>query len=71
MNGHLATRVRVQAGIEPLGGGDDAAVGMAQGDRDRVATAHEHAFHEGLAAVGERGSAARTAAFRRERRSVR
>ena len=54
----LGGRRGVHARVEPLGGGHDAAVGMAQRHRDRVATAHEHALDEGLAAVGVRGSAA-------------
>ena len=33
--------------------GDDRAVGMAHGDADRVAAAHQDALHEGLAAVSE------------------
>ena len=42
----------VEAGVEALGGEDDLAVRVAQGDRDRVATAHQDALDEGLAAVG-------------------
>ena len=42
-----------EAGLEPLVGPDDAPVGVAQGDSDRVAPAHEHALDQGLAAVGE------------------
>ena len=34
---------------------DDAAVRVAEGDRDRVAPAHEHALDEGLAPVRESG----------------
>ena len=48
----LGVALAVDPAVEALGGGDDAAVGMAQGDRDRVAAAHEHALHEGLAAIG-------------------
>ena len=51
-NGHFAAGERVGSLVQPLGGRDDAAVRMAQRDGDRVATAHEHAFHEGLAAIG-------------------
>ena len=60
----------VDLGVEVLGGGDDAAVRMAQSDRDRVATAHEDALHEGLSSVGEGGSVAATAVVRRQRRRV-
>ena len=48
----------VEAGVEAFGGVDDPAVGMAQGDRDRVATAHQDALDEGLAAVGVGGHGA-------------
>ncbi len=41
----------VEARVEALLGPDDVAVGVAQGDRDRVATAHEHALDERLSAV--------------------
>ena len=45
----------VEAGVEPLRGAHDVAVGMAQGDRDRVAAAHQDALDQGLAAVGVGG----------------
>ena len=48
-------RVPWNAGFEALRGDDDPAVGMAQGDGDRVAAAHQDALDEGLAAVGEAG----------------
>ena len=43
----------VEARVEALGGVDDVAVRMAQGDGDRVAAAHQDALDQGLAAVGE------------------
>ncbi len=43
------------AGVEPLVLIDDPAVGVAQGDRDGVATAHHDAFDERLTAVVEAG----------------
>ena len=61
----------VEAGVEALGGEDDVAVRVAQRDRDRVATAHQDALDEGLAAVGVGGhrgkstGCARAAASRR------
>ena len=48
-------RVPVDAGVEPLRGVDDPAIGVAEGDGDRVATAHEDALDERLAAVGIAG----------------
>ena len=66
----------VEAGVEALGGVDDLAVRVAQGDGDRIATAHQDALDEGLAAVGVAGHAApvyrvRTLAGRnRKRRAV-
>ena len=45
-------RGAVEAGIEALGREDDPAVRVAQGDRDRVATAHQDALDERLTAVG-------------------
>ncbi len=54
-NGHFDQRRAVEARVEPLGREDDPAVGVAEGDGDRVATAHEDALDEGLAAVGVPG----------------
>ena len=45
----------VEPGVEPLGRPDDAALGAAKCDRDRIATAHEHALDQGLTAVGVTG----------------
>ena len=59
------------AAVERLRGGDDPAVRVAQGDGDRVAPAHEDALHQGLASVGERGSAARSAGGGRRRCGIR
>ena len=47
--------VAVEAGVEPLGGEDDAAVGVAERDGDGVAAAHHDALDERLAAVVEAG----------------
>ena len=47
--------VAVEAGVEPLGREDDAAVGVAERDGDGVATAHHDALDERLAAVVEAG----------------
>ena len=52
MNGHFDQRRAVEAGVEALGRADDLAVGVAEGDGDRVATAHQDALDERLAAVG-------------------
>ena len=41
----------VEARVEPLGGEDDPAVGVAEGDGDRIAAAHQDALDQGLAAV--------------------
>ena len=41
----------MEAGVEALGGEDDPAVGVAKGDGDRVATAHQDAFDQRLTAV--------------------
>ena len=55
-NGHLAGAVAVdRADVEALVLEDDAAVGVAQGDRDGVATAHHDALDERLTAVVEAG----------------
>ncbi len=50
-NGHFAPARAVEPRVEALGGVDDPAVRVAQRDGDRIATAHQHAFDEGLAAV--------------------
>ena len=63
-NGSFDQRLAVEAGVEALGGPDDAAVGVAQGDRDRVAAAHEDALDERLAAVGEAGHARKSTGVR-------
>ena len=41
----------VETGVEALGGVDDPAVGVPQGDGDRVAAAHQDALDQSLAAV--------------------
>ncbi len=61
----------VESGVEPFGGPHDAAVGMAQRHRDRIATAHEHALDESLATVGESGHAGVSLPSRRERAACR
>ena len=50
-NGSFAQREPWKPRVEALGGVDDPAVGMAKGDRDRVAAAHQDALDQGLAAV--------------------
>ena len=55
MSGSLEQARAVEPAVEPFRGPHDAAVGMAERDRDRIATAHEDALDEGLAAVGIRG----------------
>ena len=57
MSGNFDQRVPWKPGVEALGREDDPAVRVAQGDRDRVATAHQDALDEGLAAVGVGGHA--------------
>ena len=57
-NGALAKRSRGSRESSGSRRADDLAVGVAQGDADRVAAAHQHAFDQGLAAVGEVGHAA-------------
>ena len=47
--------VAVQDAVERLLGAEDLTVRAPHGDADRVAPTHEHALHEGLAAVGEAG----------------
>src|SRR6185295_8569291 len=47
----------VEPGVEALGGPDDLTVGVSERDRDRIATAHQDAFHERLAAIGVSGHA--------------
>ena len=49
--GQLRPARAVDARVEALRGIDDAAVGMAEGDGDRVTAAHQDAFDERLAAV--------------------
>ena len=56
----LGRAVRVEAGIQSLRGGDDPTVRVAQRHGDRIATAHEHAFHEGLAPVRVTGHAGKS-----------
>ena len=51
-NGHFAERCPWKPESSALGRGDDRAVRVAQGDGDRIATAHQDALDEGLAAVG-------------------
>ena len=51
----------VEAAVEWLVGPDDASVRRAECDRDRVATAHEHALDERLTAIGEPGHRASAA----------
>ena len=53
--GQLRHARSVEAAVEPLRCGDDAAVGMTQGHGDGVATSHQDALDERLAAVGISG----------------
>ena len=67
---HLRPARAVEAGVEAFRGVHDVAVGMAQGDRDRVATAHQDALDEGLAAVGVAGHAGSLPGAARGRRAA-
>ena len=61
---HLRPARAVEARVEALGREDDLAVRVAQGDGDRVTTAHQDALDEGLAAVGEAGHARKSTGLR-------
>ena len=69
--GPLAHRRGMDTRVQLLGRSHDPPIRMAQGDRDRVATAHEDALHEGLSSVGEGRRAAAGRAVRRQRRRIR
>ena len=53
--GQLGPRGAMESGTESLCSVDDAAVGVAEGDGNRVATAHEDALDQRLSAVGVPG----------------
>ena len=71
MSGHFDHGLRVEAGVEALGRPDDLAVGVPERHGDRVATAHQDAFHERLAAVGVTGHGRSLPAARESERRTR
>ena len=66
-NGSFEPARAVEAGVEALRGVEDPAVGVAEGDGDRVAAAHQDAFDQRLAAVGVARHGGKSTGCRRSR----